>query len=174
MLQLNQPSTRSGLKRQDSQPDLPPGFDPGLARQALQSGISHGVGEFAKIVRGGKHEEQEEEEGRGGRPGEDAVEGDAGSANPIEKEALPLSKIVGPSSKKKKKKLKLKGTRASKPYWTAPSLVHMGDGLPRRRIRRGAQWQQVGCTSFVAEDVGAADGGRLGSGRWPLALRLSP
>ena len=50
-----QPGRRVGLERQD-QPELPPGFDPGLARQALQSGISHAaLGELAKIVGGGNH-----------------------------------------------------------------------------------------------------------------------
>ena len=54
-LQLNQ-AKESGWGDRTASPELPPGLDPGLARQALQSGISHAaLGELAKIVGGGNH-----------------------------------------------------------------------------------------------------------------------
>ena len=71
-------------------------------------------------------EEEEEEEDQG----EDAVDGDAGSANPIEKAARQLSKIVAHLSKEKKLK-------ADKSLEALDRAESGGDGLPRRRIRLG-------------------------------------
>ena len=62
--------------------------------------------------------------------GEDAVDGDAGSANPIEKAARQLSKIVAHLSKEKKLK-------ADKSLEALDRAESGGDGLPRRRIRLG-------------------------------------
>lgn len=98
--------------------ELPPGLDAGVARQALQSGVSHAaLAEMAKMVGGSnfhrglpvpKHaarapaplESEEEAEDQEEGDGADAV----GSANPIEKAIVHLSKIVGHLSKEKKGK----------------------------------------------------------------------
>ena len=84
-LQLNQ-AKESGWGDRTASPELPPGLDPGLARQALQSGISHAaLGKLAKIAGRGSHlrglptpkraahvqppldSEEQEEKGRKGR-----------------------------------------------------------------------------------------------------------
>lgn len=109
-------SRRAGADKPEPQLELPPGLDPGVARQALQSGVSQAaLGELAKIVGSGAHyrgptpkqaaraqppldsDEEEEEE-----LGEEVAPGDAGSANPVEKAVLQLSRIVEHLSKEKK------------------------------------------------------------------------
>ena len=106
-------SRKAGADRSEPQLELPPGLDPGVARQALQSGVSQtALGELAKIAGSGMHyrgpapkraaraqppldSEEEEQE-------EEAAPGDAGSANPMEQAVLQLSRIVGHLSKEKK------------------------------------------------------------------------
>eukprot|EP00435_Cladocopium_sp_Y103_P012467 s3412_g3.t1 len=92
-----------------SQPRLSvPGIDPGLARQALQSGVTpEALGEFAHMLGGAQlgrsppvpHTQQQrsaepEEEDLDGEPLEDVGLGATGSANPVEQALLQLTKIV--------------------------------------------------------------------------------
>ena len=92
-------------KRQAAAPSIPPGIDPGVARQALQSGVTpEALVEMAKVLNVGppgrtphipqarlqkanavlsSEEEEEEEEVAGG-----------GSQKPVEKAVIHLSKIV--------------------------------------------------------------------------------
>eukprot|EP00435_Cladocopium_sp_Y103_P025450 s4131_g6.t1 len=99
---------------------LPPGIDPGLARQALQSGVSaEALGEFAHLLTGAQPgrglpapraqprtqavDSAEEEED--GELGEDAgLPAAGGAANSVEQAVVHLAKIVSRMEKDKKVK----------------------------------------------------------------------
>ena len=110
------PAGRAREQSANASPAVPAGMDPGLARQAMLSGLTPGaLGEFAQVLgeanlRPGaavpkpaprkqviSDEEDEELE-------EDDQLGDAGSGNPMERAVLQLSKIVGHLNAEKKLK----------------------------------------------------------------------